>query len=155
MIQLTPLLIAVAALPTEAFFVPRHDGKVQRSFLSINHSSRPHPAVGLVPRPSRILLTRNECADVDGSCHAAINTLLGAAASASENSSETTISSSMALSMGPSLRKARILRQCLLAVIAYMATGVLCFSRIFERWSIVDSLYFSVVTFTTVGYVCV
>ena len=39
-----------------------------------------------------------------------------------------------------------------LAIIGYMLTGVLAFSRIFEQWPIIDSLYFSVVTFTTVGY---
>ena len=35
---------------------------------------------------------------------------------------------------------------------SYMLSGVLAFSRVFERWPIIDSLYFSVVTFTTVGY---
>lgn len=34
----------------------------------------------------------------------------------------------------------------------YLIVGVTGYSYIFERWSIRDSLYFSVVTFTTVGY---
>ena len=50
------------------------------------------------------------------------------------------------------LHKTRMLFRVQLAIIAYMLTGVLAFSRVFERWPIIDSLYFSVVTFTTVGY---
>ena len=42
--------------------------------------------------------------------------------------------------------------ECLLAVTSYLGTGVLAYSVIFEKWSIVDALYFSVVSFTTVGY---
>ena len=39
------------------------------------------------------------------------------------------------------------------AIIAsYLLMGVISFSFIFENWTVVDSLYFSVVTFTTVGY---
>ena len=34
----------------------------------------------------------------------------------------------------------------------YMMMGVLAFCSIFEKWTIVDCLYFSIVTFTTVGY---
>jgi hypothetical protein len=30
--------------------------------------------------------------------------------------------------------------------------GVIAFSFVFEPWTVIDSLYFSVVTFTTVGY---
>mmetsp|Transcript_7343 Transcript_7343/g.12335 ORF Transcript_7343/g.12335 Transcript_7343/m.12335 type:complete len:134 (-) Transcript_7343:61-462(-) len=58
---------------------------------------------------------------------------------------------SFSLSFDISLHKDRLLIRCLLAIIGYMAVGVVSFSRVFERWSIVDSLYFSVVTFTTVG----
>lgn len=47
--------------------------------------------------------------------------------------------------------KHRILIKCLFAIIFYMSCGVLSYSYIFEKWPIVDSLYFSVVTFTTVG----
>ena len=50
------------------------------------------------------------------------------------------------------LHRGRMLFRCQLAIIAYLLTGVVAFSRIFERWPIADALYFSVVTFTTVGY---
>ncbi|CAJ1940140.1 unnamed protein product [Cylindrotheca closterium] len=38
------------------------------------------------------------------------------------------------------------------AVIAYLAIGVFAYHKIFEKWSIVDSLYFTCVVFSTVGY---
>lgn len=60
---------------------------------------------------------------------------------------------SFSLSFDVSLHKDRALAKCLLAIIAYVAVGVVSFSCIFENWPVVDSLYFSVVTFTTVGYV--
>jgi len=47
--------------------------------------------------------------------------------------------------------KHRILIKCLFAILLYMSCGVVSYSYIFEKWPIVDSLYFSVVTFTTVG----
>ena len=50
------------------------------------------------------------------------------------------------------LHKTRMLFRVQLAILGYMLSGVVAFSRIFERWPIIDSLYFSVVTFTTVGY---
>ncbi|KAL9187175.1 hypothetical protein ACHAXT_010895 [Thalassiosira profunda] len=50
------------------------------------------------------------------------------------------------------LHKHRVLLRCLMSIVMYVALGVASFSRIFERWPVVDSLYFSVVTFTTVGY---
>lgn len=34
----------------------------------------------------------------------------------------------------------------------YLVVGILAYSVVFERWSVVDSLYFSVTLFTTVGY---
>merc|ERR1712238_421782 len=34
----------------------------------------------------------------------------------------------------------------------YLVLVVVCFSFVFEKWSIVESLYFAVVVFTTVGY---
>jgi len=37
-------------------------------------------------------------------------------------------------------------------IMMYMSVGVLGFSFIFERWSVRDAIYFSVVTFSTVGY---
>lgn len=43
-------------------------------------------------------------------------------------------------------------RECALSIGAYLLIGVFCYSMIFEHWSITDALYFSVTTFTTVGY---
>eukprot|EP00549_Striatella_unipunctata_P015205 CAMPEP_0118702200 /NCGR_PEP_ID=MMETSP0800-20121206/17737_1 /TAXON_ID=210618 ORGANISM="Striatella unipunctata, Strain CCMP2910" /NCGR_SAMPLE_ID=MMETSP0800 /ASSEMBLY_ACC=CAM_ASM_000638 /LENGTH=400 /DNA_ID=CAMNT_0006603331 /DNA_START=81 /DNA_END=1283 /DNA_ORIENTATION=+ len=37
-------------------------------------------------------------------------------------------------------------------VVGYFLLGVLAFSYVFENWTILDSLYFTVITFTTVGY---
>jgi len=37
-------------------------------------------------------------------------------------------------------------------ILTYLLVGMVSFSYIFERWTLIDSLYFSVVTFTTVGY---
>ncbi|GMH75128.1 hypothetical protein TL16_g06660 [Triparma laevis f. inornata] len=37
-------------------------------------------------------------------------------------------------------------------ILTYLLIGMVSFSFIFEKWTIIDSLYFSVVTFTTVGY---
>ena len=50
-----------------------------------------------------------------------------------------------------SKHKHRILIKCLFAILLYMSCGVVSYSYIFEKWPIIDSLYFSVVTFTTVG----
>ena len=44
------------------------------------------------------------------------------------------------------------LRECLLLFVALLAIGVLNYSFIFEQWSILDSLYFTTVCLTTVGY---
>lgn len=44
------------------------------------------------------------------------------------------------------------LSECLMAIAAYLGTGVLAYSVFLEKWSVVDALYFSVVSFTTVGY---
>jgi Ion channel len=43
-------------------------------------------------------------------------------------------------------------RTALAFVAAYMLTGVVAYSFVVERWSLVDALYFSTVCFTTVGY---
>ena len=40
----------------------------------------------------------------------------------------------------------------LIFVAAYMIAGVVAYSFLFEDWDVVDALYFSMVTFTTVGY---
>jgi hypothetical protein len=43
------------------------------------------------------------------------------------------------------------LLDCLLALFAYLAISVIAFSFVFEKWTVVDSMYFAVVTFTTIG----
>jgi hypothetical protein len=42
--------------------------------------------------------------------------------------------------------------QCLLAIFAYIGIAVLSFSFIFNHWTIIDSAYFAVVTFSTIGF---
>eukprot|EP00977_Amphora_coffeiformis_P009373 scaffold2155_cov162-Amphora_coffeaeformis.AAC.2 len=44
------------------------------------------------------------------------------------------------------------LKECLVAIAIYLGIGVTFYSTIMENWSIVDSIYFSIVVFTTVGY---
>jgi potassium channel subfamily K len=44
------------------------------------------------------------------------------------------------------------IRECVVSIGAYLLMGVLAYSVVFEKWSIIDALYFSVTTFTTVGY---
>lgn len=44
------------------------------------------------------------------------------------------------------------LRECLFLTLLLLAIGVLAYSFIFERWSILSSLYFTTVILTTVGY---
>jgi hypothetical protein len=42
---------------------------------------------------------------------------------------------------------------CLVAIVVYLGIAVACFNTIFEpSWSCLDSIYFAVVTFSTVGY---
>jgi len=41
---------------------------------------------------------------------------------------------------------------CIVSIVIYLAVGSISYSYVFENWTIVDSLYFSMVTFTTVGY---
>lgn len=43
------------------------------------------------------------------------------------------------------------LTQCIVAILLYIMIAVIAFSFIFDHWSIVDSCYFAVVTFTTIG----
>ena len=40
---------------------------------------------------------------------------------------------------------------CLIAISVYLGLAVLAFSFVFDRWTVVDSMYFAVVTFTTIG----
>ncbi|GAX19369.1 potassium channel subfamily K, other eukaryote [Fistulifera solaris] len=53
---------------------------------------------------------------------------------------------SLPISFGMSLREG------FLYVLAYLATGVFAYTVVLEKWSVVDALYFSCVTFSTVGY---
>lgn len=43
------------------------------------------------------------------------------------------------------------LRLCLLHLALYYGLAVLAFSFVFEQWKVIDSVYFSTATFTTVG----
>ena len=43
------------------------------------------------------------------------------------------------------------LLDCFLALLAYLAISVIAYSFVFEKWSVIDSMYFAVVTFTTIG----
>jgi potassium channel subfamily K len=44
------------------------------------------------------------------------------------------------------------LREGLTAISIYLGVGVFAYSMLMEHWSFIDALYFSVVSFTTVGY---
>mmetsp|Transcript_42934 Transcript_42934/g.48763 ORF Transcript_42934/g.48763 Transcript_42934/m.48763 type:complete len:386 (+) Transcript_42934:347-1504(+) len=44
------------------------------------------------------------------------------------------------------------LQQGMILLVSYVLLGILAYSYIFENWSITTSIYFSVVTFTTIGY---
>ena len=44
------------------------------------------------------------------------------------------------------------LAECTWAIVSYLGLGTLAYAVLFERWSITDALYFSVSTFTSVGY---
>lgn len=58
-----------------------------------------------------------------------------------ENESKTVTPSTIGVSI----------QECIVAISMYLLTGVVAFSLVFEHWSLVDALYFSVTTFTTVG----
>ena len=45
-----------------------------------------------------------------------------------------------------------VLHICALYALTYVAIAIVAYSFVFEKWSIVDSVYFAVSTFTTVGY---
>ena len=44
------------------------------------------------------------------------------------------------------------LRECLLFTLTLLGCGVIAYSYVFERWPVLDSLYFTTVILTTVGY---
>ena len=44
------------------------------------------------------------------------------------------------------------LRECFLLILLLLSGGVVAYSFVFEQWSILDSLYFTTVILTTVGY---
>lgn len=44
------------------------------------------------------------------------------------------------------------LRECFYIFVALLAVGVVAFSFVFEKWPIIDSLYFTVVMLTSAGY---
>lgn len=44
------------------------------------------------------------------------------------------------------------LRECLYLFLALLAVGAVAYSFIFEQWTVIDSLYFTCVMLTTVGY---
>lgn len=44
------------------------------------------------------------------------------------------------------------LLDCFLVLLAYLAISVIAYSFVFEQWSVIDSMYFAVVTLTTIGY---
>ena len=41
---------------------------------------------------------------------------------------------------------------CTLNLAVYLVVAIVAYSFVFERWSIIDSIYFACITFTTVGY---
>ena len=43
------------------------------------------------------------------------------------------------------------LRECVIAIALYLSLGAVAYTSVFEKWSLVDALYFSVVSFSTVG----
>ncbi|KAL7532689.1 hypothetical protein ACHAWF_004213 [Thalassiosira exigua] len=44
------------------------------------------------------------------------------------------------------------LRECLGLVVALLAIGAVAYSFVFERWNLIDSIYFTTILLTTVGY---
>lgn len=44
------------------------------------------------------------------------------------------------------------LMQCIVAVLLYIVIAIGAFSFVFHEWTIIDSAYFAIVTFTTIGY---
>ena len=44
------------------------------------------------------------------------------------------------------------LRECLMLFLLLLAIGVIAYSYLFSKWELIDSLYFTIVMLTTVGY---
>ena len=44
-----------------------------------------------------------------------------------------------------------VLRLCAWYTLTYLLMAIVAFSFVFEKWTVIDSLYFAVATFTTVG----
>ena len=42
-------------------------------------------------------------------------------------------------------------KEAVLGIVLYLILGVIAYSFVFEKWDIEDSLYFSIITFTTIG----
>lgn len=51
-----------------------------------------------------------------------------------------------------SMENRPILKLCAMYMAIYLGVAVIAFSFVFEKWTIIDSLYFAVSTFTTCGY---
>jgi potassium channel subfamily K, other eukaryote len=43
-------------------------------------------------------------------------------------------------------------RDCFVALAVYLSISIVAYSFVFEHWSIIDSMYFACVSFTTIGY---
>jgi potassium channel subfamily K len=59
---------------------------------------------------------------------------------------------SLTSEFAPSEADLEVLKLCLFYTSIYMVVSVIAFSFVFEKWTIIDSLYFAVSTFTTCGY---
>lgn len=49
-------------------------------------------------------------------------------------------------------RSSTAFTHCIFHVTCYYLTAILCFCFLFEKWSLIDSIYFATVLFTTVGF---
>jgi hypothetical protein len=45
-----------------------------------------------------------------------------------------------------------VMKLCAFYLTSYVVVAIIAYSFVFERWSIIDSIYFATSTFTTVGY---
>lgn len=49
-------------------------------------------------------------------------------------------------------RSSTAIKLCIFHVICYYLAAVLCFSFLFEKWTVINSIYFATVLFLTIGY---